>query len=187
MRLSRRDILLYKKSNNSTYNSEYFSNNSLDVSRRCFNKFYQYQKLTKNTQESSKNLVEVVPCIKGQTTLDLIEYTKIKDFLNIKTLREITKHFCLLPVEVNEDIEYFSYQYPKQERIYISKKTWRVYAESNNFNTQYQAFMLLRFLAKFGYVEGYRRIQRRKSSFQGYVNYRRGELKNGRNKRDIDK
>jgi hypothetical protein len=166
--MSYRDILYSKKSNFNMSNSRYFSNNSLDVSKRYLNKFYQRQRLLKDT--SKQNLVEVIPCIRGQNTLDLIEYTKIKDFLNIKTLREIAKHVCLLPVEINENADYFSYQYPKQERIYISKKTWRVYAESNNFNTQYQAFMLLRFLAKFGYVEGYRRIQRRKSySFQNNI------------------
>lgn len=139
-----RDILQLKESQSNTVNSRYSRNDSLNVSTR-------------------KNLVEVTPMIKGEKAIDRIEYTRIRDHLNIKTLREIAKHCCLLPVDVQEDENYFSYQYPRHERICISKKTWRIYAEVNNEETRYQAFMLLRFLAKFGYVEGFKRIQRRKS------------------------
>jgi hypothetical protein len=133
--------------------------------------------------------VEVIPCFRTQNCIDRIEYTRIREFLNIKTLREILKGHVLYPTyKVEETPQYFMYQFEDKEPIYISKKDGRLYSEINNEHAQFQAFWLIRLLAKYGYVEGYKRIQRKKSySFQNNImNYRRSGS-NGRSERNTNK
>jgi hypothetical protein len=115
-------------------------------------------------------LVNVEPIIKDFKSSDRIEYDKINNNLNILTLREIVKSCKNMKVKnpkiptCFQNKELFSFKHPDHEAVYISKKTWRVKAEHNNEDTQRQCFMLLRFLAKFGYVENYHRIQRKFNS-----------------------
>jgi hypothetical protein len=108
-------------------------------------------------------LVEILPCIKSEKTLDYLDYKQIRlNFLNMKTLRQILKNHLMTPDwSVFEDANYFAYQYEDKPKIYISKKDGRIYSEVNNNVSQFQAFFLLRMLVKYGYVEGYKRIQRR--------------------------
>ena len=112
---------------------------------------------------SEENLVEVIPCFRTPNQIDLVEYVRIRGFLNIKTFKEIIKNHILYPTwKVEETPEFFIYQFEDREKIYISKRDGRLYSEVNNEHAQYQAFWIIRLLAKYGYVEGYKRIQRGK-------------------------
>ena len=124
---------------------------------------------------SGENLVEVTPCFRTPNQIDMIEYVRIRDFLNIKTFKEIIKNHIFYPSwKVEETPEYFIYQFENKERIYISKKTWRIYSEVNNEHSQYQAFWIIRLLAKYGYVEGFKRIQRKRKV--PFIHNRKGKL-----------
>jgi hypothetical protein len=106
-------------------------------------------------------LVEVVPCFKTPKSCDRIGYKRILEHLNIKTLRQIIKSHVPYPDwKVEETEDYLTYQFEDKEKIYISKENGRVFSEVNNEHSQYQAFWLIRLLAKYGYVEDFKRIQR---------------------------
>jgi hypothetical protein len=111
-------------------------------------------------------LVSVSPVLDGYGFRDYIEYSQIRDDLNIKTLREIAKTTGH-PIEVFENKDYFIWQFPKKPRIYISKKDWKLYAIADEKGYQLQAFNVLRRLAKFGYVLDYKRVQYRRRELYG--------------------
>jgi hypothetical protein len=83
----------------------------------------------------------------------------------VKTLRQIIKSHVLYPDwKVEETEDYLTYQFEDKEKIYISKKNGRILSEVNNEHSQYQAFWLIRLLAKYGYVEDFKRVQWKKET-----------------------
>lgn len=93
-----------------------------------------------------------------------ITYRRIRDFLNIKTLKQIMIKDHLLLVDIHEENQHFTFQYPSKPRMYISKKDGRIYSEIANRDSRYQAYVILRILAKYGYIEEFKRIQRKKET-----------------------
>jgi hypothetical protein len=129
--------------------------------------YYRDVLLTKNTLKKTTSyvvdtrLVEVTPVFQGYGFRDKIEYSSIRDFLNIKTLREIAKNQTY-PVEVSEEEDYLTWKCADKKKVYISKRDWKLYAEGNSEKYQFQAYYVLRALAKFGYVVDYKRVQKRR-------------------------
>jgi len=115
--------------------------------------------LSKGSSVVKTRLVEIEGIRDGQC-YEKIAYNRIREFLNIKTWKRI----CLenLPLsEVREENNYLTFQYPSKPKIYISKESGRVYSEVANRDSRYQAYVILRVLAKYGYVEEFKRIRRR--------------------------
>ena len=110
-------------------------------------------------------LVEVTPCFHGHGQRDFVSYSSIRDHLNAKTLREIAKAF---PVDVKETSTHFIWTYSGKPSIYIDRKTWRLYSIHNREHNQYQAWYLIRQLAKYGYVVDFKRVQQRRKFMSPY-------------------
>lgn len=134
------------------------------MSRDTFSLLSNSNLIVKSECLLSETLFEINAVIKDPKGLDCINYVKVRSHINLKTLKAIIKncHCAVTPI-LEETPEYFSYQYSKQHaKVYISKKTGRLLVKAINEDAQRQAFMLLRFLTKYGYVEGFKRTQRRK-------------------------
>lgn len=109
----------------------------------------------------SEQLVEINAVLDGDKKHEKLGYLRVSPHLNIKTLRQILKTH-LLPFYACADLgDCFAYQYKDKPKVFIKKADGRLYSEFNNRDSQYQAYCLLRMLVKFGYVEGYNRIQHR--------------------------
>ena len=116
-------------------------------------------------------IFELIPCEDGKKTTNFISYTRVKEDLNIKTLNQILKaRLPNMKWKTEELDDFLTYQYDDKPKIYISKENGRIYCPENNRFSQWQAFILIRMLVRFGQVEGYVRHQRKKfySPYKGY-------------------
>jgi hypothetical protein len=93
--------------------------------------------------------------------------------IDVRTLREIEKIY-FVSKSFSETEGFIVFRYPTKPIIYISKKDGLLYAFNNGREERKQAWHLLRILAKFGYVENFKRIQHRKpkeTSVEGWTNH----------------
>jgi hypothetical protein len=121
------------------------------------------------------NLSRIVPCEKGKSRTNYIMFERIKSDLNIYTFKEILQ--AKFKKEWTEEIKladhgkFFTYQYLDFPVLFILKDDGKIYSEHNNNMAKFEAFRLMRALVKFGAVQGYERIQQKKTkqSFEGWV------------------
>ena len=113
---------------------------------------------------TADSLFQINPVFDGKHYYERIEYTRVRtEHLNLKTLKVI-KDTKAKRARVGEEDGYFTWHYSGRPKMYISKEDGLVYSKINNWESSLQATIILRVLCKFGYVEGFRRIQRHKAT-----------------------
>lgn len=112
--------------------------------------------------DDSLNVGKLIKIEARFTDLDFYDaVTGIVKPIDIRTLRFIEKDY-FVPQSFSEDKDYIVFKYPMKPTIYINKKDGLTYAFINGWEERKQAWHLLRILAKFGYVDDFKRVQHRK-------------------------
>jgi hypothetical protein len=109
-------------------------------------------------------LIEIHAGKTWSTVTEWVDYNRISaENLNVKMLERIFRKENAKSFDVGETTDHFWYEYKDRPRMYISKSNGKIMADKYGKMESYSALMMLRILNKWGLVEGFRRVQKKRA------------------------